>query len=128
MLNEVYNKRILELAASIPRLGRLQHPDATAKAHSKLCGSTVTADVKMEGDVVTDSSDHKRYVAIVARGSHHFQMNARVVGAVRISITIRRSSIQPFCAAALTMANSPLTLYAATGTPQRSLTRRMMSR
>ena len=54
MLNEIYNKRILELAADIPRLGRLPDPDATATAHSKLCGSTVTVDVKVEGDVVTD--------------------------------------------------------------------------
>ena len=30
MLNEVYNRRILELAGGIPRLGRLEKPDATA--------------------------------------------------------------------------------------------------
>jgi SUF system NifU family Fe-S assembly protein len=54
MLNDIYNKRILELAADIPRLGRLAAPDATAKAHSKLCGSTVTVDLNMDGDVVTD--------------------------------------------------------------------------
>ena len=54
MLNDVYNRKILELAGNIPRLGRLAHPDATATAHSKLCGSTVTIDLKMEGDTVTD--------------------------------------------------------------------------
>ena len=54
MLNDVYNKRILELAGKIPRLGRLPHPDASATAHSKLCGSTVTIDLKMDGDTVTD--------------------------------------------------------------------------
>jgi NifU-like protein involved in Fe-S cluster formation len=54
MLNDVYNSRILELAANIPRLGRLAEPDATATAHSKLCGSTVTVDLKMAGDTVTD--------------------------------------------------------------------------
>lgn len=54
MLNEIYNKRILELAANIPRIGRLPHPDATATAHSKLCGSTVTIDLKMDGNTVTD--------------------------------------------------------------------------
>ncbi|WP_038358427.1 iron-sulfur cluster assembly scaffold protein [Bosea sp. UNC402CLCol] len=53
MLDEVYNKRILALAANIPLLERLPSPDATARAHSKLCGSTVTVDVTMEGDVVT---------------------------------------------------------------------------
>ena len=54
MLNDVYNAKILELAGNIPRLGRLPAPDATATAHSKLCGSTVTVDLKMDGPVVTD--------------------------------------------------------------------------
>jgi NifU-like protein involved in Fe-S cluster formation len=54
MLNEIYNAKILDLAGNIPRLGRLDTPDASATAHSKLCGSTVTVDVKMSGPVVTD--------------------------------------------------------------------------
>jgi NifU-like protein involved in Fe-S cluster formation len=54
MLNEIYNKRILDLAADIPRLGRLSDPHASATAHSKLCGSTVTVDLKVEDGVVTD--------------------------------------------------------------------------
>ena len=47
MLNEVYNRRIIELAGTIPRIGRLADPDATATALSRLCGSTVTIDLKM---------------------------------------------------------------------------------
>ena len=54
MLNDVYNRRIIEFAANIPRIGRLASPDASATAHSRLCGSTVTVDVKMDGDKVTD--------------------------------------------------------------------------
>ena len=54
MLNDIYNAKILDLAGNIPRLGRLDTPDASATAHSKLCGSTVTVDVKMNGPVVTD--------------------------------------------------------------------------
>ena len=38
--------------AGLPRLGRLDSPDATATAHSKLCGSTVTVDLRMDGEVV----------------------------------------------------------------------------
>ena len=53
-LDEVYNTRILELAASIPRSTRLSDPHATTSAHSKLCGSTVTVDLKMDADEVTD--------------------------------------------------------------------------
>lgn len=53
-LEDLYSQRILELAANISRTQRLADPDATATAHSKLCGSTVTVDLKMVGDRVTD--------------------------------------------------------------------------
>ena len=54
VLNEIYNTRILALAADIPRLGRLRDPDASATAHSKLRGSTVTVDLKVDDGTVTD--------------------------------------------------------------------------
>ena len=49
MMNEIYNRKILELAADIPLLGRLEHPQASVTRHSKLCGSTVTVDLDMAG-------------------------------------------------------------------------------
>jgi NifU-like protein involved in Fe-S cluster formation len=64
MLNDIYNKRIIELAGNIPRLGRLQDPDASATAHSKLCGSTVKIDLKMDGPVVTDFAHDVRACAL----------------------------------------------------------------
>ena len=48
-LSEIYNQRILELSANIARAERLADADATATAHSKLCGSTVTVDLKIDG-------------------------------------------------------------------------------
>ncbi len=53
MLNEVYNKRILQFAADIPLLERLNDPDASATEVSKLCGSRVSVDLKMDDDLVT---------------------------------------------------------------------------
>ena len=53
-ISDVYNGKILEFAGNIPRIGRLENPDATAKAHSKLCGSTVTVDIRFDGERVTD--------------------------------------------------------------------------
>jgi NifU-like protein involved in Fe-S cluster formation len=46
-LSEIYNARILELAANMPKTDRLADAQATATAHSKLCGSTVTVDLKV---------------------------------------------------------------------------------
>jgi NifU-like protein involved in Fe-S cluster formation len=54
MLNDIYSRHVLELAANIPLLGRLEAPDGTATAYSKLCGSTVTVDIKVNGNIVTE--------------------------------------------------------------------------
>lgn len=59
-LDDVYNLRILELAADIPHSSRLPHPDATASARSKLCGSTITVDiVSDEGRIAGFGQDVK---------------------------------------------------------------------
>jgi NifU-like protein involved in Fe-S cluster formation len=79
MLDDVYNAKILELAGNIPRIGRLPHPDATARAHSRLCGSTVVVDVTMaEGRV----SDFAHDVKACALGQASSSIMARnVIGA-----------------------------------------------
>ncbi|MDD7910541.1 iron-sulfur cluster assembly scaffold protein [Pseudovibrio exalbescens] len=60
MLNDIYNQKILEFAGNVPHLGRLEHPQGSAKAHSRLCGSTVSVDVRMEKDrVVAFAQDVK---------------------------------------------------------------------
>lgn len=64
MLNDVYNTKILELAGSIPRIGRMSDAHGSATAHSKLCGSTVTVDLKMDGDTVTDFSHDVKACAL----------------------------------------------------------------
>ena len=53
-MEDVYNAKILEFAGNIPRIGRLDNPDTSAKAHSKLCGSTVIVDLSMRGGVVAN--------------------------------------------------------------------------
>ncbi len=57
---DLYNKQILQLAASISRIGRLAAPDASATAHSRLCGSRITIDLKLNGDVITDYAQELR--------------------------------------------------------------------
>jgi NifU-like protein involved in Fe-S cluster formation len=79
MIDDVYNTKILGFAGNIPRIGRLEHPDATAMAHSKLCGSTVTVDLKMEGDVVTDFAHDVKACALGQASSSI--MASHVVGA-----------------------------------------------
>jgi len=92
MLNDVYNTRILELAGNIPRIGRLPAPDATATAHSKLCGSTVTVDVKMEGDTVTDFAHQVKACALGQASSSIMARN--VVGARASELRELRESVR----------------------------------
>jgi len=79
MINEVYNSKIIELAGNIPRLGRLDAPHATATAHSKLCGSTVTVDVTMAGDEITDFAHEVKACALGQASSSIMARN--VIGA-----------------------------------------------
>ncbi len=79
MIDEVYNAKILGFAGNIARIGRLDHPDATAKAHSKLCGSTVTVDLRMEDGVVTDFAHDVKACALGQASSSI--MAQHVVGA-----------------------------------------------
>ena len=92
MLNEVYNSRILELAGNIPRLGRLSDADATATAHSKLCGSTVTVDLKMEGDTVTDFSHDVKACALGQASSSIMARN--VIGAKADELRSLRETVR----------------------------------
>ena len=92
MLNEIYNSRVLELAANIPRLGRLAAPDATAKAHSRLCGSTVTIDLSLSDGRV---SDFAHDVKACALGQASSSLMARhIVGAAPDSLIALRETLR----------------------------------
>jgi NifU-like protein involved in Fe-S cluster formation len=92
MLNDVYNRRILELAGTIPRLGRLDQPDASATAHSKLCGSTVTVDLKMDGDTVTDFAHDVKACALGQASSSIMARN--IVGAKADELRTLREGVR----------------------------------
>ncbi len=52
MISELYSGGILDAAAAIPPAHRLPQPDATARKVSRICGSEVTVDIKLEDGVV----------------------------------------------------------------------------
>jgi len=92
MLNDIYNKKIIELAGNIPRLGRLPHPDASAMAHSKLCGSTVKIDLNMKDGVVTDFGHDVKACALGQASSsimarHIVGSNAQELRELRETVT-----------------------------------------
>lgn len=74
MIDDLYSAKLLKLAANLPRVGRLDAPDATSEKVSKLCGSRVTVDVKVEGDRVADFAQDVKACALG-------QASAAVLGA-----------------------------------------------
>jgi NifU-like protein involved in Fe-S cluster formation len=92
MLDEMYNRRILELAADIPRQGRLDAPDASATAHSKLCGSTVTVDLKVADGVVTDFAHDVKACALGQASSSIMARN--VVGTSAAELRDLREAVR----------------------------------
>ena len=92
MLNDIYNKRIIELAGNIPRLGRLPAPDASATAHSKLCGSTVKIDLTMDGPVVTDFAHDVKACALGQASSSI--MASHVVGSTAEELRALRETVR----------------------------------
>jgi len=79
MIDDIYSARILEFAGNISRLGRLADADASAKAHSRLCGSTVIVDLKVEDGRVTDFAHDVKACALGQASSSI--MARHVVGA-----------------------------------------------
>jgi NifU-like protein involved in Fe-S cluster formation len=92
MIDDIYNAKILEFAGNIPRLGRLPEPDASAKAHSKLCGSTVIVDLKLDGDRVADFAHDVKACALGQASSS--VMARTVVGATAAELRDLRETMR----------------------------------
>ena len=89
---DIYSQRILELAAALPRTARLSLPEATATAHSKLCGSTVTVDLAMDGDTVTDFAHEVKACALGQASSSIMARN--IVGARADELRALRETVR----------------------------------
>src|SRR5262249_19277929 len=61
MFGELYHNRVLELAADIPHVGRLDQAEGSSLKVSRVCGSTVNVDVALnaEGRIAAIAVDPK---------------------------------------------------------------------
>jgi NifU-like protein involved in Fe-S cluster formation len=92
MIDDVYNAKILAFAGNIARIGRLERPDASAMAHSKLCGSTVIVDLNMRDGVVTDFAHDVKACALGQASSS--VMAANIVGATAEELRAVRETMR----------------------------------
>ena len=79
MIDDLYSAKLLRLAAEMPRAGRLADPDASSEKVSKLCGSRVVVDVKVEGDRVADFAQDVKACALGQAAAS--VLGAHVIGA-----------------------------------------------
>ncbi|MCZ2328309.1 iron-sulfur cluster assembly scaffold protein [Bartonella sp. F02] len=92
MINEIYNDKILEYAASISRIGRLNDPDATSKKYGRLCGSTVIVDLKIKNDIVIDFA-HEIHACALGQAAASILAN-HVIGQNTQNLKILRRTIR----------------------------------
>lgn len=79
MIDDLYSAKLLRLAAEIPRVGRLPAPDGSSEKVSKLCGSRVVVDVKVEGGRVADFAQDVKACALGQASAS--VLGANVIGA-----------------------------------------------
>ncbi len=89
---DIYNQKILEYAGNLPDLPRLDAPDASARRHSRVCGSTIDIDLKMEDGTV---SAYGHEVATCALGQTSASIVAHnIVGSTADELRLVRTQMQ----------------------------------
>lgn len=75
-MDDLYHPRILELAADIPHVGRLDAPDGAATKVSRVCGSVVTVELKLKDGVVSEIAVHPKACALGQAATGVLALNA----------------------------------------------------
>jgi NifU-like protein involved in Fe-S cluster formation len=92
MIDDLYSAKLLKLAAEMPRAGRLADPDASSEKVSKLCGSRVVVDVKVEGDRVADFAQDVKACALGQAAAS--VLGAHVIGASLAELITTRDAFK----------------------------------
>lgn len=81
MKDALYSSGILRLAAEIPHIGRLARADGSARRVSRLCGSAVEVDVRLEKDRIAA-------IGLEVKACALGQASASVLGANAIGASV----------------------------------------
>lgn len=90
-LIKLYSGRILELAADIPRTGRLDAPQASATRRSPVCGSNVTVDVAVEDGKISNFAQDVRACALGQAAAA--VVGANIIGRSRAEVETARDEL-----------------------------------
>lgn len=92
MIDDLYSAKLLKLAAQTPRVGRLADPHGSSEKVSKLCGSRVIVDVKLDGDRVADFAQEVKACALGQAAAS--VLGANVVGASLSELDAARGQLR----------------------------------
>lgn len=92
MSADLYSGRVLELAADIPHVGSLDHPQGHSHKVSRLCGSQVTVDVMMKGQIVSDFAIEPKACALGQASASILARN--IIGVSRDDVVKARDSFR----------------------------------
>ena len=92
-LEELYTPEILALATAIPHIGALEEADGEAVAHSRLCGSRVAAQVRL--DATGRVAAFAQRVSACALGQASAAIvGERIIGATLIDLEEGRAALR----------------------------------
>jgi NifU-like protein involved in Fe-S cluster formation len=92
MIDDLYSAKVLKLAAELPRSGRLADPDASSEKVSRLCGSRIVVDVKVDGDRVVDLAQEVKACALGQAAAS--VLGAHAVGASLAELEAARDGLR----------------------------------
>jgi NifU-like protein involved in Fe-S cluster formation len=93
----LYSRDILRLACSIPHLGRLEHPQASAEKSSPVCGSRVAVDVALDEEGRVAELGQEVRACALGQASASL-MGAHAIGRTGAEIEEARDSLAAFLA------------------------------
>jgi len=91
-MEDLYHPRIMELAADIPNVGRLDAPDGAATKVSRICGSVVTVELNVRDGVVSKIAVHPKACALGQAATGVLAMHA--IGATPDEIRAAREALR----------------------------------
>ncbi len=97
-MSELYHNRILELAADIPNVGRLEDAEGEALKVSRVCGSTVQVSIILDetGEVVKEIAVDPKACALGQASTSILSSNAvgATVGEMRAALEALRAMLK----------------------------------
>ena len=91
-MDDLYHPRVLELAADMPHVGRLEAPDGASTKVSRVCGSVVTVELKLKDGVVSEIAVHPKACALGQAATGVLAMHA--IGATPDEIRAARDGLR----------------------------------